>query len=148
MSDEKPMTPENENRRDFLKGAAVATGAVAAGALAASRPALGAEAGSLAPLAASITSLGLSSKEVAMLTSGAKKLSKRDLVELRQWWVSREGRPPLSLSIEDVDSIEKAFDSYVARISSGKGSAEGAASCCCCCSPCCCCAAAVDPPKE
>jgi hypothetical protein len=76
----------------------------------------------------------------SQLTPNVQRLTKGDLIALNQWARTRQGQPPIHLTLQDIDSLEKAGDAMYA----GTGAAAAAdVTVCCCCSPCCTCTAAV-----
>jgi hypothetical protein len=91
----------------------------------------------------------LTDEEVAMLTPRAQQLTKADLITLSRAQTNREElteEMALSLTAQDLNSIEQAFANY------GVGRFEerlvgDSVSCCCTCTPCCsCCASSVVKP--
>jgi hypothetical protein len=102
-----------------------------------------------------ITQMGLDAKEVDLLTDGAKKLDKAQLLTLQQ--VTNDYRSEgetkvvevfdqqtgLDLTIADLTSIAEAFDDMTTRVHASPELAAEAACCCCTCCPCCSCTASV-----
>lgn len=142
-------------RRRFLTSASA--GAAAAAAMVAGVRPAAAEGGARAPLNTPITNF-LAPEYSKMLTPGASKLTKQHLLDLRHFIKSKKGTPP-AISVDDMNSIEAAFDSSemakaatlgykAAGLSSmgiGAAAAQSVTACCCCC-PCCSTAAAVTRP--
>jgi hypothetical protein len=106
------------------------------------------------PLDTPIGELGLDTQEVALLTDGAKRLRKQDLIVLRetkkQYYSQGEDKvvqvfdqqTGLSLTLGDLASIAYAFDHAQDRRDLLPRTADVSVSCCCCsCTPCCCCSA-------
>jgi hypothetical protein len=101
-----------------------------------------------------ISQMGLDASEVAVLTDGAKQLTKNNLVILRE--VTKEFRSEgedkvitvfdqrtgLGLTVGDVSSVAHAFDDMQDRLNSAPVAAADACCCCTCC-PCCSCTASV-----
>jgi len=94
---------------------------------------------------------------VTKLTEAAKKATKDDLIKLRKFFggdSSASGKRALptsldlsvSLSLDDLRSIEDAFDFHVQDGSDNF--TRGLTHACCCCTPCCTCAAAVTKPNR
>jgi hypothetical protein len=143
MADEKTMAPEARDRRAFLRNSAVAATVVATASAAEAQQ----NAPGRLPSNTPITKLGVNPAEIAMLTPAAQKLTKADLMELREYQSKGDLKnAPLHLSIQDLNSITNAFHAMdVRQHSSQPGMLEGTTySCCCCCSPCCSCCAAAD----
>jgi len=142
MAEDKTMAPEAQDRRAFLTKTAVAATVVAAAATAeAQQPPPG-----RLPLNTPITSLGFDAAEIAQLTPAAKKLTKGDLMELREYQAKGDTKnAPLHLTVADLNSITAAFYAMDARrhqpglLQDSSNSVS-----CCCCTPCCSCCAAAD----
>jgi hypothetical protein len=135
------MDPEAQDRRAFL-----AKTAVAATVLAATGPAEGQQAPGRLPLNTPITNLGFDAAELAQLTPAAKKLTKGDLMELREWQVKGDTKnAPLHLTVADLNSISAAFYAMDnRRHQPGLLQDSSNSVSCCCCTPCCSCCAAAD----
>ncbi|WP_299601551.1 hypothetical protein [uncultured Tateyamaria sp.] len=111
--------------------------------------------GGMYPMDASITEMGLDKIEIGMLTEKARKLTKRDLVVLRE--TAKEfraqgedkvvevfdQRTKLDLRVGDLSSVAHAFDDLQDRLNATPQLAAAAACCCCTCCPCCSCTASV-----
>jgi hypothetical protein len=141
MADDKAMAPEMHDRRSFITKSAVAATVVATTGTAEAQQAPG-----RLPLNAPIKSLGLNPAELAMLTPAAQKLTKSDLMELREYQAKGDTKnAPLHLSVQDLNSITAAFHAMDTRLHQ-PGALQGASSSisCCCCTPCCSCCAAAD----
>jgi hypothetical protein len=135
------MDPEAQDRRAFL-----AKTAVAATVLAATGTAEGQQAPGRLPLNTPITNLGFDAAELAQLTPAAKKLTKGDLMELREWQVKGDTKnAPLHLTVADLNSISAAFYAMDnRRHQPGLLQDSSNSVSCCCCTPCCSCCAAAD----
>ena len=149
---------DSKNRRKFMMGAAAGT--VAAASLMSAKA--GAVAGAKrAPMSTKVHEM-LDSESAKKLTSDARKLSKGQLLEIRQYHRHSVGSAP-KVSINDIKSIEDAFDAHalrdaasqgfkVAGVTAGMGVssaiADTSVTACCCCCPCCSTAAAVTGPDR
>lgn len=148
-----------EDRREFLKAAAAGvTGVVMGGTISPSLSEAAAGAGP-APLNTSIKNLlGATSVYYDLLSTHAKKLTKKDLIHLRKMHLGQsdaiETVKLKTLTFSDVKSIENAFDQKAQGENGFSTSAlkrevqADDTSYCCCCSPCCTCAAAVTRPSR
>lgn len=129
-------------RRQFVSAAITAAGmAVAATALAGEHPT---PAAGRLPANTPISKLGFNAAEVGMMTPATQKLTKGDLMELQKWGRSGGGSPPLHLTIADIQSLEKAYQTMDARQHKPGGMSAQDVTACCCCSPCCTCTAAAE----
>lgn len=155
------MTDNNQEtssgRRKFITGAAAGT--VAAAALMSGKAAA-VDGASRAPFDTKVHEM-LDSDSAKKLTSDARNLSKGQLLEIRQYHRHSVGSAP-KVSINDIKSIEDAFDAHalrdaasqgfkVAGVTAGMGIAAATAGdvkACCCCCPCCSTAAAVTGPDR
>ncbi|WP_435210881.1 twin-arginine translocation signal domain-containing protein [Luminiphilus sp. nBUS_16] len=140
------------DRRKFMTGAAAGT--VAAAALMAGK-ANALEGVKRAPFGTKVHEM-LDAESAKKLTSDARALSKGQLLEIRQYHRHSKGTAP-KVSINDIKSIEDAFDAHalrdaanqgfkVAGVTAGMGitaATAGNVEACCCCCPCCSTAAAV-----
>jgi hypothetical protein len=150
------------DRRKFITGAAAGT--VAAAALMSGK-ANALEGVKRAPFHTKVHEM-LDNRSAKKLTSGARNLSKGQLLEIRQYHRHSKGKSP-KVSIQDIKSIEEAFDAHalrdaasqgfkVAGVSAGMGITAATADdnrttsveACCCCCPCCSTAAAVTSPDR
>ena len=143
------------SRRTFMTGAAAGT--VAAAALMSGK-AGAVDGAKRAPFDTKVHEM-LDSDSAKKLTSDARNLSKGQLLEIRQYHRHSVGSAP-KVSINDIKSIEDAFDAHalrdaasqgfkVAGVTAGMGisaAAAGNVEACCCCCPCCSTAAAVTSP--
>ena len=147
-----------KSRRKFMVGAAAGTAAAAS--------LMSGKAGALgdvkrAPFKTKVHAM-LDSESAKKLTSDARKLSKGQLLEIRQYHRHSVGSAP-KVSINDIKSIEDAFDAHalkdaasqgykVAGVTAGMGVSSAIANtsvtACCCCCPCCSTAAAVTGPDR
>lgn len=150
------MHTELQSRRRLITGAAAGALAVVATA----RPQLAQAQAAIvkrAPLNTPIASM-MSPEAAKLLSSNAASATKGDLVALRAGVRGIKGKgPSANLSVTDVESIEKAFDSHEFAAHSRVGykvaaaplgmstAAAGNVEACCCCCPCCSTAAAVRP---
>ncbi|WP_435210883.1 twin-arginine translocation signal domain-containing protein [Luminiphilus sp. nBUS_16] len=155
MSDKNKKESKTESRRQFVTGAAAGT--LAAAALMSSN-ASALQGVKRAPFGTKVHEM-LDSDSAKKLTADARKLSKGQLLEIRQYHRHSVGSAP-KVSINDIKSIEDAFDSHalrdaasqgfkVAGVTAGMGisaAAAGNVTACCCCCPCCSTAAAVTSP--
>jgi hypothetical protein len=146
-----------KNRRKFILGAAAGT--VAAASLMSGK-ANAVEGVKRAPFNTKVHEM-LDDESAKKLTSDARKLSKGQLLEIRQYHRHSVGSAP-KVSINDIKSIEDAFDAHalrdaasqgfkVAGVSAGMGitaATAGNVEACCCCCPCCSTAAAVTSPDR
>jgi hypothetical protein len=140
--DPKAAAPVEHDRRGFLRGSAVAATAVAAAASLEAQP--GRAPGRL-PANTPITKLGFNDAELAQMTAAVKKLTKGDLLELREWQAKGDTKDaPLHLSIADMNSLQQAFHSMDVRQHQGLQAQDNVSCCCCSCTPCCSCCAAAD----
>jgi len=164
MSDEikKELKEESSekktDRREFLSTTAAAAAGVAVGAsLGGAKEAEAVTRGFL-PLSTPISDM-LRSESASLLTSAASALTKGDLLSLRQFHAREtpHADPPTSgLSLEDLRSVETAFDDHNQKNSGIKSRSlsvdgdgtRGLTHACCCCTPCCTCAAAVTKPSK
>ena len=153
----KKTKDDVKNRRKFMLGAAAGT--VAAASLMSGK-ANAVEGVKRAPFNTKVHEM-LDNDSAKKLTSGAKNLSKGQLLEIRQYHRHSKGSSP-KVSIQDIKSIEDAFDAHalrdaasqgfkVAGVSAGMGitaATAGNVEACCCCCPCCSTAAAVTSPDR
>lgn len=153
----KKTKDDVKNRRKFMLGAAAGT--VAAASLMAGK-ANAVEGVKRAPFNTKVHEM-LDNDSAKKLTSDARKLSKGQLLEIRQYHRHSKGSAP-KVSINDIKSIEDAFDAHalrdaasqgfkVAGVTAGMGisaAAAGNVTACCCCCPCCSTAAAVTAPDS
>ena len=152
----KKTKDDVKNRRKFMLGAAAGT--VAAASLMSGK-ANAVEGVKRAPFNTKVHEM-LDNDSAKKLTSDARKLSKGQLLEIRQYHRHSKGSSP-KVSINDIKSIEDAFDAHalrdaasqgfkVAGVTAGMGisaAAAGDVTACCCC-PCCSTAAAVTAPDS
>lgn len=90
-----------------------------------------------------------------LLTPNAKKLTKANLLEMQE---IHKANPRLTsqqvveefnkdnntaYTVQDIQSVWKAFSAYVNEQAARPSTAAANASCCCCCTPGCCCTASV-----
>jgi len=109
----------------------------------------------LYPLDTPIEEMGLDPQEISFLTANSKKLTKKDLLTLRdttnryraageekvvQVFDQRTG---LNLTIGDLASVAHAFEDAADRRNATPQLAAADACCCCTCCPCCSCTASV-----
>jgi hypothetical protein len=153
----KKTKDDVKNRRKFMLGAAAGT--VAAASLMSGK-ANAVEGVKRAPFNTKVHEM-LDNDSAKKLTSDARKLSKGQLLEIRQYHRHSKGSSP-KVSIQDIKSIEDAFDAHalrdaasqgfkVAGVTAGMGisaAAAGDVTACCCCCPCCSTAAAVTAPDS
>jgi hypothetical protein len=153
----KKTKDDVKNRRKFMLGAAAGT--VAAASLMSGK-ANAVEGVKRAPFNTKVHEM-LDNNSAKKLTSDARKLSKGQLLEIRQYHRHSKGSSP-KVSIQDIKSIEDAFDAHalrdaasqgfkVAGVTAGMGisaAAAGDVTACCCCCPCCSTAAAVTAPDS
>jgi len=153
----KKTKDDVKNRRKFMLGAAAGT--VAAASLMSGK-ANAVEGVKRAPFNTKVHEM-LDNDSAKKLTSDARKLSKGQLLEIRQYHRHSKGSSP-KVSINDIKSIEDAFDAHalrdaasqgfkVAGVTAGMGisaAAAGDVTACCCCCPCCSTAAAVTAPDS
>ena len=153
----KKTKDDVKNRRKFMLGAAAGT--VAAASLMSGK-ANAVEGVKRAPFNTKVHEM-LDNNSAKKLTSDARKLSKGQLLEIRQYHRHSKGSSP-KVSIQDIKSIEDAFDAHalrdaasqgfkVAGVSAGMGitaATAGNVEACCCCCPCCSTAAAVTSPDR
>ncbi|MHC5611707.1 MAG: hypothetical protein ACYTXA_11985 [Nostoc sp.] len=85
----------------------------------------------------------LTSEQEALLTPKAKTLTEEQVMAMNKWVRSGEtGKAPVEgLTLEDVRSLERAFDR-----NTFDPTALGTDACCCCTPASCCCAAAESKP--
>lgn len=148
------MRTELQSRRTLITGAAA--GAMAVATTLAPRQSLAQPTGAKrAPLNTPIKNM-LSADAAKMLSAAAAAATKGDLVALRAGVRGIKGKgPDANLSVTDVESIEKAFDSHefaahsrvgykvaAAPLGMSTAAADDITACCCCC-PCCSTAAAM-----
>ncbi len=113
------------------------------------------QSGGMYPMDTPITEMGLDKTEISLLTKSARKLSKQDLIVLRETtkeFRSRgeeavikvfDERTGLDLTIGDISSVAHAFDDMQDRLNASPELTAAAACCCCTCCPCCSCTASV-----
>ena len=149
---------DGKNRRKFVMGAAAGT--VAAASLMSGKTGA-VEGAKRAPFGTKVHEM-LDRESAKKLTSEARKLSKGQLLKIRQYHRHSVGSAP-KVSINDIKSIEDAFDAHalkdaasqgykVAGVTAGMGVssaiADTSVKACCCCCPCCSTAAAVTGPDR
>jgi hypothetical protein len=138
-------------RRGFIRAAVAATGAAAMAAGAAS--AQDKKAARL-PMDTPVTKLGFNAKEVEVMTPAAQKLTKGDMLGIRKLHTANPNQTTAQvvaeynkeknkkITVEDIQSIEKAFQLREERQHAPGAAAADVTACCCCC-PCCTCTASV-----
>jgi len=93
------------------------------------------------PMTTPLAKLGLAPEELKLLSPGAKKLTKADLVAMMsgEFPAAAQG-----LTVRDLHGITQV---YALRAKAGT-STSGGGGCCCCCIACCCCCTAVSVDPE
>lgn len=95
-----------------------------------------------------ISKLGFTPDQLQKLTPAARSLTKGDLIALQKWAESGgKGSAPDHLTIQDLNSLQKATGNpatFIARAKKRSQLANDSVSCCCCCTPCCSCTAAAE----
>lgn len=93
----------------------------------------------------------LAADEQKLLTPAASKISEEQALSLMVWMRGHgTGKPPVNLTLEDVQSLNVAFDQMMQRTKTTieRGGKDIGDIKCCCCTPCCCTAAAETAPSR
>ncbi|HEX4694657.1 hypothetical protein [Sphingomonas sp.] len=91
----------------------------------------------------------LNQEEQDQLTPAARQITEADamrvMVSMRGGGGRLPGDAPVNLSLEDITSLNSAFDTMMRRTATSRDLGDIK---CCCCTPCCCTAAAEAAPSR
>jgi hypothetical protein len=143
-------SPQTETgRREFLRASSIiAGGMILSRTTASAQPA---QETTGIPLTTKLPDFPfLTEEEIALLTPRAREVTKRDLITLARGLANQEELAEeelaLSLTMQDINSIQEAFANYGVGRFEGRGDLGVACCCCSCCFPCCCTASSVVKP--